>query len=88
MSEPIDLSLYLHLPWCISKCPYCDFNSHRAGDDVPRRRYLKAVETDLRLEAERAGDRPLVSVFIGGGTPSFFTAREIGGLIDVIAAQF
>ena len=55
---------------------------------MPRERYLKAVEADLRLEAGRAGDRPLVSVFIGGGTPSFFTGREIGGLIDVIAAEF
>ncbi len=88
MSETIDLSLYVHLPWCVSKCPYCDFNSHKAGDNVPRGRYLKAVEADLRLEAGRAGDRPLVSVFIGGGTPSFFTGREIGGLIDVIAAEF
>ena len=88
MKETIDLSLYIHLPWCVSKCPYCDFNSHKAGDDAPRGRYLKAVEADLRLEAERAGDRPLVSVFIGGGTPSFFSGREIGGLIDVITEQF
>ncbi len=88
MSEAIDLSLYVHLPWCVSKCPYCDFNSHKATDDTPRGRYLRAVEADLRLEAKRAGDRPLVSIFIGGGTPSFFKAREIGGLIDVIAAEF
>lgn len=88
MSEKIDLSLYVHLPWCVSKCPYCDFNSHKAGDHVPRERYLKAVEADLRWEAKRGGNRPLVSVFIGGGTPSFFTAKEIGRLIDVIAAEF
>ena len=88
MSEKIDLSLYVHLPWCLAKCPYCDFNSHTAGDAAPRERYLKAVEVDLRLEAERAGDRPLVSVFFGGGTPSFFTGREIGQLIDVVAAEF
>ncbi len=90
MSKKIEppLSLYVHLPWCISKCPYCDFNSHTAGDAVPRERYLKAVEADLRSEAERAGGRSLVSVFIGGGTPSFFTGKEIGQLIDVIAADF
>jgi oxygen-independent coproporphyrinogen-3 oxidase len=82
------LSLYVHLPWCVSKCPYCDFNSHSAGDAAPRERYLKAVETDLRSEASRAGERPLVSVFIGGGTPSFFAGEEIGRLIDVIAAKF
>ncbi len=90
MSQKIEppLSLYVHLPWCVSKCPYCDFNSHTAGDAAPRERYLKAVEADLRSEAERAGDRPLVSVFIGGGTPSFFTGKEVGQLIDVIAAEF
>ncbi len=88
MNENIELSLYVHLPWCVSKCPYCDFNSHTAGDAAPRGRYLKAIEADLRLEVMRAGGRPLVSVFIGGGTPSFFTAREIGQLIDVIAAEF
>ena len=82
------LSLYVHLPWCVSKCPYCDFNSHRAGDAPPRDRYLRAVETDLKQEARRAENRSLVSVFIGGGTPSFFNGAEIGQLIDVIAAEF
>ncbi len=88
MNENIDLSLYVHLPWCVSKCPYCDFNSHTAGDAAPRERYLKAVEVDLRAEVIRAAGRPLVSVFIGGGTPSFFTGKEIGQLIDLIAAEF
>lgn len=82
------LSLYLHLPWCVSKCPYCDFNSHTAGDAAPRERYLKAVETDLKWEAERVAGRPLVSVFIGGGTPSFFSGQEIGQFINVVAAEF
>jgi oxygen-independent coproporphyrinogen-3 oxidase len=88
MNENIDLSLYVHLPWCVRKCPYCDFNSHTAGRSVPRERYLKAVEADLGLEAMRAGNRPLVSVFFGGGTPSFFSGREIGQLIDAIASKF
>ncbi len=88
MSEQIDLSLYVHLPWCLAKCPYCDFNSHTAGDAAPKDRYLQALETDLKAEARRAGGRPLLSVFIGGGTPSFFTAGEIGQLIEVIAAEF
>ena len=82
------LSLYIHLPWCIKKCPYCDFNSHTAADAAPKERYLEAVVTDLKLEAVRAGNRPLVSVFIGGGTPSFFSGKEIGQLIDVIAGKF
>ncbi len=90
MSASIEppLSLYVHLPWCVSKCPYCDFNSHRAGDAPPRQRYLRAVQTDLKSEAQRAENRSLVSVFIGGGTPSFFTGAEIGQLIDVIAVEF
>ena len=90
MSASIEppLSLYVHLPWCVSKCPYCDFNSHRAGDAPPRERYLRAVETDLKQEARRTENRSLVSVFIGGGTPSFFNGAEIGQLIDVIAAEF
>ena len=82
------LSLYVHLPWCVRKCPYCDFNSHTAGDSAPRERYIKAVTADLRSEAARAGDRPLLSVFFGGGTPSFFDSQEIGRLVDVIAAEF
>lgn len=82
------LSLYIHLPWCVQKCPYCDFNSHTAGKSAPKALYIRALESDLRSEAERAGDRPLVSVFIGGGTPSFFSGGEIGQLIDRIAANF
>lgn len=88
MSEKIELSLYIHMPWCVSKCPYCDFNSHAAGGAAPKERYLKALQADLNLESERAGARQLVSVFIGGGTPSFFTGGEIGQLIDVVAAKF
>ena len=88
MNTQPPLSLYVHLPWCVRKCPYCDFNSHTAGDSAPRERYIQAVTTDLRSEAVRAGGRPLLSVFIGGGTPSFFDGREIGQLIDVIAAEF
>ena len=82
------LSLYVHLPWCVSKCPYCDFNSHTAGDAAPRERYLEAVCADLKAEAKRAGTRQLISVFIGGGTPSLFTGSEIGQLLDAVAAAF
>lgn len=82
------LSLYVHLPWCVSKCPYCDFNSHAAGEAAPRERYLRALQNDLEAEAGRAAGRPLVSVFIGGGTPSFFSGPDIGKLLDAIAAAF
>ena len=84
----IPLALYVHLPWCVSKCPYCDFNSHRAGDAPPRERYLDALLRDLAAEAARAGGRPLVTIFIGGGTPSLFSGAEIGRLLDAVAGRF
>jgi len=82
------LSLYIHLPWCVRKCPYCDFNSYTAGDKAPRARYLSALKTDLAAEAERAGERPLVSLFLGGGTPSLFTPDEIAGLLEVVRERY
>ena len=78
------LSLYVHLPWCVRKCPYCDFNSYSGGDDASRRRYLDALCRDIETEASRAEGRALASVFLGGGTPSLFRAGEIGRLLDVM----
>ncbi|MCH9694914.1 MAG: radical SAM family heme chaperone HemW [Gammaproteobacteria bacterium] len=82
------LSLYLHLPWCVRKCPYCDFNSHTAGDKPPKARYLDALLVDLDGEAQRANGRQLESVFLGGGTPSLFSPEEIGRLLDGVRARF
>jgi oxygen-independent coproporphyrinogen-3 oxidase len=76
------------LPWCVRKCPYCDFNSYTAGAKAPRARYLNALKTDLAAEAERAGKRPLVSVFLGGGTPSLFTADEIADLLKAVRGRY
>ena len=76
------LSLYVHLPWCVRKCPYCDFNSYSGGDEASRRRYLDALIIDMESEASKAEGRPLVSVFLGGGTPSLFRADEIARLLD------
>jgi oxygen-independent coproporphyrinogen-3 oxidase len=84
----LPLSLYVHLPWCVRKCPYCDFNSYTAGNDPPRARYLRALDADLALEAPRSGGRELVSIFLGGGTPSLFTPDEIARLLDSIAREF
>jgi oxygen-independent coproporphyrinogen-3 oxidase len=81
------LSLYLHLPWCVQKCPYCDFNSHTAGRTADRRRYVAALIDDIRLEARRAGDRVVETVFLGGGTPSYFSAAEIEALLVEAAAS-
>ena len=86
--QALPLSLYVHLPWCVRKCPYCDFNSYSGGDDASRRRYLDALCTDLESEASRGGGRPLASVFLGGGTPSLFRADEIRRLLDVMRSHF
>ena len=90
MSVPVlpPLSLYVHLPWCVRKCPYCDFNSYSAGADAPRDRYIEALVADLSAEARRVKGRALVSIFLGGGTPSLFSPDEIAGILDAIAARF
>ena len=80
--KPPPLSLYVHLPWCVRKCPYCDFNSHTAGGAAPTGRYIDALLTDLDREAQRAAGRTVASVFLGGGTPSLFSPGEIGRLLD------
>ncbi len=81
------LSLYIHLPWCVQKCPYCDFNSHAGGDPASRRRYLQALLLDLGAEASRAAGRKVESVFLGGGTPSLFSPDAIAGLLEAVRAQ-
>ncbi|MDH3433521.1 MAG: radical SAM family heme chaperone HemW [Gammaproteobacteria bacterium] len=82
------LSLYVHLPWCVRKCPYCDFNSYTAAADAPRERYLDALIADLDAEAARAAGRELISIFLGGGTPSFFTPTQITRLLRGVAERF
>ena len=82
------LSLYVHLPWCVRKCPYCDFNSHTAGNAAPRDRYVDALLRDLDVEAQKGDGRTLETVFLGGGTPSLFAARDIGRLIEHIGKRF
>lgn len=82
------LSLYVHLPWCVRKCPYCDFNSHTAGSSTPRDRYVDALLADLDAEALKSDGRQLETVFLGGGTPSLFSPQQIGRLIEHIARRF
>jgi len=79
------LSLYVHIPWCIKKCPYCDFNSHtNNGEALPENDYVDALLEDLAAEAsaERIQDRKLVSIFFGGGTPSLFSAAAIARILQ------
>jgi len=80
----IPLSLYIHIPWCIRKCPYCDFNSHQAPEALPESAYVEALLADFKQEMLQVGSRPLHSIFIGGGTPSLFSAPALDQLITGI----
>jgi putative oxygen-independent coproporphyrinogen III oxidase len=82
------LSLYIHIPWCIKKCPYCDFNSHAVKDGAPEAAYIGALLRDLDEDIRRyAINRPIRSIFIGGGTPSLFSPEALDRLLDGIAEQ-
>jgi putative oxygen-independent coproporphyrinogen III oxidase len=80
--KTLPLALYAHFPWCVQKCPYCDFNSHTLRETLPEERYLDALIRDLDAQAGAVAGRPLVSVFLGGGTPSLFSPAAIGRLLD------
>ena len=83
----IPLSLYIHIPWCIKKCPYCDFNSHKAPTELPEAEYVKALLDDLKSEMAEIDGRPISTIFIGGGTPSLFSAKSIDSLLLGIQEQ-
>jgi oxygen-independent coproporphyrinogen-3 oxidase len=85
MSAPI--AIYVHLPWCVRKCPYCDFNSHVRPDRIPEEDYVAALLADLDGDLDLAGGRKVGSVFLGGGTPSLFGVRAIATLIEGLAAR-
>lgn len=80
----IPLSLYIHLPWCIRKCPYCDFNSHAIGNKIPEEDYIAALRWDLEEQLPRIWGRRLISIFFGGGTPSLFSANAIEKMITAV----
>ena len=81
------LALYVHMPWCVRKCPYCDFNSHALAGALPADRYLDALLADLDLALGESGSRPVQTVFFGGGTPSLFRADKIGQLLERLSAR-
>jgi oxygen-independent coproporphyrinogen-3 oxidase len=88
LGAPPPLSLYVHLPWCLRKCPYCDFNSHEiASGEMPERRYIDAVIADLEQSLPLVWGRQVHSVFIGGGTPSLFSPQGIDRLLADIRAR-
>ena len=81
------LSLYVHLPWCLQKCPYCDFNSHALHGDLPEQRYIDALCADLEHALPLIWGRSVHSIFIGGGTPSLFSPSAIARLISDLRAR-
>jgi len=81
------LALYAHLPWCVRKCPYCDFNSHERADALPEREYVDALVADLEGLLPSVWGRRLRSIFIGGGTPSLFSPESIDRLLAAIRAR-
>ncbi len=89
MRQPISplppLSLYIHIPWCIKKCPYCDFNSHATQDNTPERAYVDALLMELSNSLAYVQSRPLQSIFFGGGTPSLFSAHSIDQIVGAIS---
>jgi len=85
--SPPPLSLYIHVPWCIRKCPYCDFNSHAAADDLPEDAYIDALLSDLDSELPAVWGRTIQTVFIGGGTPSLLSGNAIDRLLSGVRAR-
>ena len=81
------LSLYVHFPWCVRKCPYCDFNSHEARDGIPEAAYLAALIADLEHALPLVWGRPVISVFIGGGTPSLFAPESVDALLSAVRSR-
>ncbi|WP_426358156.1 radical SAM family heme chaperone HemW [Pseudocolwellia sp. HL-MZ19] len=90
MLQAPPLSLYIHIPWCVQKCPYCDFNSHALKHDMPEAEYVEQLIQDLDADIQRfkLSDRPLHTIFIGGGTPSLFSAGAIKSMLDQVLARF
>jgi putative oxygen-independent coproporphyrinogen III oxidase len=81
------LALYIHIPWCVRKCPYCDFNSHALKGGLPQDDYVAALLRDLEQDLPRAWGRPVSSIFFGGGTPSLFDGAHIGAILDGVGAR-
>ncbi|MCU0934167.1 MAG: radical SAM protein, partial [Thiobacillaceae bacterium] len=86
LMAPPPLGVYVHLPWCVRKCPYCDFNSHAVRESIPEERYVQALLRDLETAVPQVWGREVSSIFIGGGTPSLFSAEAIDRLLAGLRA--
>ena|SRR3990167_780759 len=84
----IPLSLYIHIPWCIRKCPYCDFNSHETKQTIPEKLYVETLMQDLDTYLPKLSHKELVSIFFGGGTPSLFSATAIEKILSGVHQRF
>ena len=86
MLIPPKLSLYIHFPWCVSKCPYCDFNSHELKNPLDESQYVDALIQDLQLDLPSVWGRTVNTIFMGGGTPSLFSANAMQQLMQQVRA--
>ena len=86
-AAPPPLALYIHIPWCIRKCPYCDFNSHEKRGEVPEAQYVEALIADLEFALPSIWGRRIGSVFLGGGTPSLFSPEAIDRILAAVRAR-
>lgn len=84
LQNPPPLSLYIHIPWCVRKCPYCDFNSHESRQDIPEKAYVDALIADLEQSVPKVWGRKVRSVFFGGGTPSLFSPESIDRILSQV----
>lgn len=84
LKNPPPLSLYIHIPWCVKKCPYCDFNSHESRKEIPEKRYVQVLIADLEQSVPRVYGRKIKTVFFGGGTPSLFSADAINDILSAV----
>ena len=91
MNEATPLALYVHVPWCVKKCPYCDFNSHGLKGRLPEAEYVRALLADMDADradfADSLSGRTIETVFFGGGTPSLFAPASIGAILNGVAAR-
>lgn len=87
LAQNIPLSLYIHIPWCVRKCPYCDFNSHESKEGIPEQRYIDALLADLDQQLPKIQNRPIISIFFGGGTPSLFSPEGIERILLGVKAR-
>lgn len=87
MRNPIPLSLYIHIPWCLKKCPYCDFNSYASKEILPEKRYIETLLKEVEQDLPFAMERPIISIFFGGGTPSLFSPNAFESILDALSKK-